>query len=213
MGALVNQVPGDVVAVPDAGHAEGGAAHKVQVVLIVRGAGFAKQVDAILIAEPGQLAAGGLGAEDGPVEQLVHNGGPLLAHHPGALGIPVVQNHIVVVVLYVIVAKGLVVNASVGKNLVPGGHFLHRDAPAQAAQRHGGAAVGVSLGGGGEVQGLGQPLVAGLGCQSGAKLGRRSVDGPLDGLVHAHVFFIHAVPVGRAGFAALAVPVGQGLVL
>ena len=176
------------ISVPQASHTVRSAAHKSQVVAAISGTGLGKHIHANAGHDVHSRTNAYIGIPgDRQVQQLVHNGGVLLGHHPFSRVVPVVQDHVALVVLHIGVGIGLIVQAAVGKHCKPCGHFLHGHAVGLAAQSHGGQAVGVIFRKAGKVQFLSQPLVAGLRGQLPGKPSRRCVLRNHNGVVHIQV--------------------------
>ena len=120
------------------------------------------------------------------MEQLVHHRGVLRGHDLLAGVITVIQDDVAVVILHIGVGVGLVIIAAVGKDAESRRHLTHRDTVGHAAQSHSGQAVGVFLCESGEMEFLGQPLIAGFRSKGLSQPGSGGVLRDLDGLVHIH---------------------------
>ena len=174
---------GKLIAVPDARHTERGGADEPEIIAVVGGAGLSDNIR-IDIGHPAHCRT--VGIVDGAVQELIHNGGVFLTGHPlaGVYLRAVIQEHITLMILYVIIGNRLVINAAVGEDLIGRHHIPNGHAVLLAAQSHAGNIVRVLFRQGGKMQAVYQPIITSLRGNITAYPGRRSVLRNLNGSIH-----------------------------
>ena len=201
------------VAVPDAAHESGCAAHVPHVVAVFRRTGLADLVKVVAAHHVCRGVCIRIRTVDRQVQKLIHNGRRikrdcLLL----AVILLVIVDHVAFVILNAVHGVRGVILAAVAENLVRAGHLAHGNTVRQTADGHAADVVGVFLRKRRDVQVLREELVTYKRRHLVDELCHRGVQRFRNGLIHIHRAGERTVKVVRT-LAAVIKVVRQRLIL